>query len=203
MLYYGVMMYKKLFKRKEKELMQFVQNFQISINEEQMFDILRMKRRWPYYHPTAPDKQPTAEIISMYGQKHSYISDGTGFLDFDKMKSFYDKGYTVLLADVLDLTEELRTLERELIDRTGIGNIRGNFYFGNGKKDVHPSFDLHSHGYNVISKQIYGTNYWTVGDERYEIHDQEIIFIPAGSNHEVYKSDGKRLSLTINLGYGE
>jgi mannose-6-phosphate isomerase-like protein (cupin superfamily) len=196
-------MYKKLFKRKEKELMQFVQNFQISINEEQMFDILRMKRRWPYYHPTAPDKQPTAEIISMYGQKHSYISDGTGFLDFDKMKSFYDKGYTVLLADVLDLTEELRTLERELIDRTGIGNIRGNFYFGNGKKDVHPSFDLHSHGYNVISKQIYGTNYWTVGDERYEIHDQEIIFIPAGSNHEVYKSDGKRLSLTINLGYGE
>jgi mannose-6-phosphate isomerase-like protein (cupin superfamily) len=196
-------MYKKLFKRKEKELMQFVQDFQISINEEQMFDILRMKRRWPYYHPTAPDKQPTAEIISMYGQKHSYISDGTGFLDFDKMKSFYDKGYTVLLADVLDLTEELRTLERELIDRTGIGNIRGNFYFGNGKKDVHPSFDLHSHGYNVISKQIYGTNYWTVGDERYEIHDQEIIFIPAGSNHEVYKSDGKRLSLTINLGYGE
>jgi len=196
-------MYQKLFKKKEKELCRFVQDFQVNITEEQMFDILRMKRRWPYYHPTAPDKQPTAEVISMYGQKHSYISDGTGFLDFDKMKSFYDKGYTVLLADVFDLTEELRTLERELIDRTGIGNIRGNIYFGNGKKDVHPSFDLHNHGYNVISKQIYGTNYWTVDDQRYEIHEQEIILVPAQSWHEVYKSDGKRLSLTINLGYGD
>jgi len=196
-------MYQKLFKKKEKELCQFVQDFQVNITEEQMFEILRMKRRWPYYHPTAPDKQPTVEIISMYGQKHNYVNDDTGYVDFDKMKSFYDKGYTVLLADILDLTEELRTLERALIDRTGIGNIRGNFYFGNGKKDVHPSFNLHSHGYNVISKQIYGTNHWTVDDERYEIHDQEIIFVSAGSNHEVYKSDGKRLSLTINLGYGE
>ena len=196
-------MYQKLFKKKEKELCRFVEDFKISISEEQMFDILKMKRRWPFYHPTAEYKQPTVEIISMYGQKHNYVNDETGYLDFDKMKSFYDKGYTVLLADVLDLTEELRNLERELIDRTGIGNIRGNFYFGNGKKDVHPSFDLHNHGYNVISKQIYGTNYWTVNDERHEIHDQEIIFVPAQAWHEVYKSDGKRLSLTINLGYGD
>jgi len=196
-------MYQKLFKKKEKELCQFVQDFKINITEEQMFDILRMKRRWPFVHPTAPDQQPTVEIISMYGEKHSYVNDGTGFLDFDKMKSFYDKGYTVLLADILDLTEELRTLEEELIDRTGIGNIRGNFYFGNGKKDVHPSFNLHNHGYSAISKQIYGTNYWTVDDQRYKLHEQEIILVPAQAWHEVYKSDGKRLSLTINLGYGD
>ena len=103
----------------------------------------------------------------------------------------------------LNTTEELRELENELIARTGLGNIRGNFYFGNGKPGIHPSFNLHSHGYNVIQKQIYGTNYWTVDERQYEIHEQEIIMIPEKSMHEVYKSDGKRLALTINLGYGD
>mgnify|MGYP003321786029 CR=1 FL=1 len=65
--------------------------------------------------------------------------------------------------------------KKELIAKTGLGNIKGNFYFGNGKPGIHPSFDLHSHGYNVIQKQIYGTNYWTVDEQQYEIHKQEII----------------------------
>jgi len=190
-----------MFKKKEKQLMKFIQDFKINITEDDMFNLLKIKRRWPATHPTEKD-QATVEIISMYGQKHNYINDTSGYLDFNTMKSFYDKGYTILINDVLDLTEELRELEKELIARTGIGNIKGNFYFGNGKPGIHPSFNLHSHGYNVIQKQIYGTNYWIVNDQRYEIHEQEIIMIPAQAWHEVYKSDGKRLSLTINLGYG-
>ena len=190
-----------MFKKKEKQLMKFIQDFKINITEDDMFNLLKIKRRWPATHPTEKD-QATVEVISMYGQKHNYINDTSGYLDFNTMKSFYDKGYTILINDVLDLTEELRELEKELIARTGIGNIKGNFYFGNGKPGIHPSFNLHSHGYNVIQKQIYGTNYWIVNDQRYEIHEQEIIMIPAQAWHEVYKSDGKRLSLTINLGYG-
>ena len=190
-----------MFKKKEKQLMKFIQDFKINITEDDMFNPLKIKRRWPARTHTYD--QATIEVISMYGQKHNFINDTTGYLDFDKMKTFYDKGFTILMADVLDLTEELRELEKELIARTGIGNIRGNMYFGNGKPGIHPSFDLHSHGYNVIQKQIYGTNYWTVNDQQYEIHEQEIIFIPAQAWHEVYKSDGKRLSLTINLGYGD
>ena len=194
-------MNKMMIKKKEKHLMKFVQDFQINITEDDMFNLLKIKRRWPAR--THTHDQPTIEVISMYGQKHNYLNDDTGYLDFDKMKYFYDKGFTMVIGDVLDLTEELRELEKELIARTGIGNIRGNFYFGNGKPGIHPSFDLHSHGYNVIQKQIYGTNYWTVDEQQYEIHEQEIIFIPAQSMHEVYKSDGKRLALTINLGYGD
>ena len=190
-----------MFQKKEKQLMKFIQNFKINITEDDMFNLLKIKRRWPAR--THTHDQPTIEVISMYGQKHNYLNDDTGYLDFDKMKSFYDKGFTILMADVLDLTEELRELEKELIAKTGLGNIRGNFYFGNGKPGIHPSFDSHSHGYNVIQKQIYGTNYWNINDQQYEIHEQEIIMIPAKSMHEVYKSDGKRLSLTINLGYGD
>jgi len=195
-------MNKIMFKKKEKQLMKFIQDFKINITEDDMFNLLKIKRRWPATHPTEKD-QATVEVISMYGQKHNYINDTSGYLDFNTMKSFYDKGNTILINDVLDLTEELRELEKELIARTGIGNIKGNLYFGNGKPGIHPSFDLHSHGYNVIQKQIYGTNYWTVDDQQYEIHEQEIIMIPAQAWHEVYKSDGKRLSLTINLGYGD
>ena len=193
-------MNKIIFKEKEKELMKFVQDFEINVTEDDLLNLLKIKRRWPA--STHTYDQATVEVISMYGQKHNYINDTSGYLDFNTMKSFYDKGYTILINDVLDLTEELRELEKELIARTGIGNIKGNFYFGNGKPGIHPSFNLHSHGYNVIQKQIYGTNYWIVNDQRYEIHEQEIIMIPAQAWHEVYKSDGKRLSLTINLGYG-
>jgi mannose-6-phosphate isomerase-like protein (cupin superfamily) len=195
------MMNKMMIKKKENQLMKFVQDFQINITEDDIFNLLKIKRRWPAVCPTCP--AGTVGVISMYGQKHNYINDTTGYLDFDKVKSFYDKGFTMVIADVFDLTEELRELEKELIARTGVGNIRGNFYFGNGKPGIHPSFNLHSHEYNVIQKQIYGTNYWTVDERQYEIHEQEIIFIPAQSMHEVYKSDGKRLALTINLGYGD
>lgn len=194
-------MNKIIFKEKEKELMKFVQDFEINVTEDDLLNLLKIKRRWPV--STHTYNQATVEVISMYGQKHNFLNDETGYLNFDKMKDFYDKGFTILLADCFDLTEELRELEKELIARTGIGNIRGNMYFGNGKPDIHPSFDLHSHGYNVIQKQIYGTNYWIVDEQEYEIHEQEIIFIPAQSMHEVYKSDGKRLALTINLGYGD
>jgi len=195
------MMNKMMIKKKENQLMKFVQDFQINITEDDIFNLLKIKRRWPAVCSTCP--AGTVGVISMYGQKHNYINDTTGYLDFDKMKAFYDKGFTMVIADVFDLTEELRELEKELIAKTGVGNIRGNFYFGNGKPGIHPSFNSHSHEYNVIQKQIYGTNYWTVDERQYEIHEQEIIFIPAQSMHEVYKSDGKRLALTINLGYGD
>ena len=82
-----------MFKKKEKQLMQFIQNFKINITEDDMFNLLKIKRRWPALHPTA--NQPTVEVISMYGQKHNYINDTTGYLDFNVMKSFYDKGYTI------------------------------------------------------------------------------------------------------------
>ena len=194
-------MNKILFKEKEKELMRFVQDFKVNITENDMFNLLKIKRRWPARTHTY--EQATVEVISMYGQKHSFLNDETGYLNFDLMKDYYDKGFTILLADCFDLTEELRELEKELIAKTGIANIRGNMYFGNGKPDIHPSFDSHSHGYNVIQKQIYGTNYWIVDEQEYQIHEQEIILIPANVMHEVYKSDGKRLALTINLGYGD
>ena len=129
-----------MFKKKEKQLMKFIQDFKINITEDDMFNLLKIKRRWPATHPTEKD-QATVEVISMYGQKHNYINDTSGYLDFNTMKSFYDKGYTILINDVLDLTEELRELEKELIARTGIGNIKGNFYFGNGKPGIHPSFN--------------------------------------------------------------
>ena len=64
-----------MFQKKEKQLMKFIQNFKINITEDDMFNLLKIKRRWPYYHPTQNDKQPTVEVISMYGQKHNYLND--------------------------------------------------------------------------------------------------------------------------------
>ena len=64
--------------------------------------------------PTQNDKQPTVEVISMYGQKHNYLNDDTGYLDFDKMKSFYDKGFTILMADVLDFNRGTKRIRKRI-----------------------------------------------------------------------------------------
>ena len=58
-------MNKMMIKKKEKHLMKFVQDFQINITEDDMFNLLKIKRRWPAR--THTHDQPTIEVISMYG----------------------------------------------------------------------------------------------------------------------------------------
>ena len=89
-------MNKILFKEKEKELMRFVQDFKVNITENDMFNLLKIKRRWPARTHTY--EQATVEVISMYGQKHSFLNDETGYLNFDLMKEYINLGVQLVLA---------------------------------------------------------------------------------------------------------
>ena len=66
-------MNKILFKEKEKELMRFVQDFKVNITENDMFNLLKIKRRWPARTHTY--EQATVEVIDKNGNTKGYITD--------------------------------------------------------------------------------------------------------------------------------
>ena len=189
-----------------------IENYKINITEDDVFQFLKIRKRWPVrYRET---NIPSVEVITQGHsvEQHNYICGPDNFLDFNLVMKYYNLGYTILLSDVLDLTEELRSLENKLIDMTGNFPIHANFYFGKAVKDIRPSFEYHAHDYNIVSKQIYGTNYWVINDEQITVEKNKAITIPKNTNHMVYHSeiktkiskgnylqDTRRLSLTINL----
>mgnify|MGYP001172406363 FL=1 len=179
------------------ELKNNIALYEIDLNEQSLFDLMKIKTRWPFVYQNTEIK--SVEIITETGAQTSNFFDVSRrgiFLNFEKWHEYYDRGFTSILSNVFDLTKDLRFLERELINVTGMECL-GNFYVSKpGRK---PSFDKHAHDYNVIVKQIYGTAKWILGDEEIILQPQETIHIPKGMPHAVIDSDEKRLSLTINI----
>ena len=117
-----------------------IENHKINITEDDVFQFLKIRKRWPVrYRET---NIPSVEVITQGHsvEQHNYICGPDNFLDFNLVMKYYNLGYTILLSDVLDLTEELRSLENKLIDMTGNFPIHANFYFGKAVKDIRPSF---------------------------------------------------------------
>ena len=179
------------------ELVDKISLYEIDLDEEQIFDLLRIKSRWPYTY-TNTDMR-SVEIITETGALTSNFFDVSRrgvWLNFDRWHEYYEKGFTTILSNVFDLTKQLRQLERMLTSETGLECL-GNFYLGRpGRK---PSFDVHTHDYDVIVKQIYGSAEWTLGDTTLHLQPQQVIHIPKHTPHGVTNSKEKRLSLTINI----
>ena len=180
-----------------KELQNKISLHEIDIDEEQLFDLLKIKSRWPFVYPNTELK--SVEIITETGAQTSNFFDVNRrgiFLNFARWHSYYERGFTTIVSNVFDLTKDLRNLEKDLIDVTG-NECLGNFYASRpGRK---PSFDKHTHDYNVLVKQIYGSAMWLVGDQTFKLRPQQCIHIPENTPHAVLDSDEKRLSLTINV----
>ena len=170
-----------------------VKNTAIYISEQQVLDFLKIKHRWPLNYPSG---QPSVEIISNNGDMRRVpFFDAFGYLDYDKWKHFYDLGYTTVVSNILDLNDQLRNLAFMLRDELG-NDINGNFYFS--KPGQKPSFDLHTHPYHVIVKQIYGESQWICGDKKLLLKPQETLWIPKKTPHAVLSKDNNKLSLTLN-----
>ena len=100
-----------------------IEEFDININEDELMSLMKIKRRWPFRYPW---DQPSVEIINNLGNTWSPFYNEAGF-DYDDWRWRYNKGFTTILSNVLDLTEELRNLDSML--NAKIGNpVNGNFY---------------------------------------------------------------------------
>ena len=170
-----------------------IKNFNISLTEADILNFLKIKRRWPIRYPSG---QPGVEIITNNGDmRNELFFEASGYIDYKKWKHFYDLGYTTIISNVLDLTEELRNLSHLIKDHVG-NDINANFYFG--KPGQKPSFDLHTHHYHVIVKQIYGAAEWICGDKKLILKPGETLWIPKEAPHAVVSKEEAKLSLTLN-----
>ena len=83
----------------------------VNMTEQDMFDCLSIKRRFPLLMKHIGWDRPcvSVEVITGYGSKISHeFFDAHGYLIFDEWKKYYDLGFTTVVSNVLDLTSELR-----------------------------------------------------------------------------------------------
>jgi mannose-6-phosphate isomerase-like protein (cupin superfamily) len=170
-----------------------IQERNIHLKEDDVFNFLKMNTRWPKFYKSG---QPSVEIISNYGQNKNFFFDDELVFDYNKWFKFYELGYTTIISNVLDLTEELREV-RNLLNNTIGTKADGNFYFSRpGQK---PSFEDHKHPYDVIVKQLYGKSKWKIDNITVDLYPQNTIIIPRNTLHSVIEKNEKKLSLTLNL----
>ena len=171
-----------------------VKEVKVPLEEQDILNFLKITRRWQYRNTWG---HPSIEIIDSIGRRQSErFFDMKGEFIYDIWKELYDKGFTFILTNILDLTKELREIDKVIRDQTGF-HTWGNFYFSTpGRK---ASFDLHEHDYAVIVKQIYGNSHWQVGDKNFILKPDEVCVIPEKTKHMVYNKNENKLSLTINI----
>ena len=176
------------------ELKEIIKNIKIVLEEEDLLNFLKIEKRWPVKYSW---NQPSVEIIDNLGNlQNNFIFNYNGYLDFNYWFEMYSLGYTTIISNVLDLNEDLRNLQKIIKIKTGM-KINGNFYFS--KTGQNPSFDEHTHPYDVIVKQIYGSAHWRVNNEEFILNPQESILIKKNTKHQVFFQKEKKLSLTLNI----
>ncbi len=173
---------------------EIVKSVSINLKENDIFNILKNRKRWPYRYPWG---QASIEIIA---ENEYLVSDlffkSDGYFDFERWKKYYDLGFTSIISNVLDLNEDLRLLNKKLTEHTGLV-INGNFYFS--KPGRRASFSYHNHEYDVIAKQIYGEADWKIDEKIYHLKAGNTCIIPKNVYHQVLNKENDKLSLTINI----
>ena len=171
-----------------------VKSVDINLTEEDIFNFLKIKKRWPFRYHWG---QPSVEILCSNGRLESkHFFDVENYFIYEEWKKFYDLGFTSIISNILDLDKNLRNLNKRLQENTGL-KINGNFYFSKpGKK---PSFDYHKHDYDVIVKQIYGSSDWKINEKIFTMNTKDTCVIPKNTLHKVLSKNENKLSLTINI----
>jgi len=177
-----------------KSILKTLENIKIVLTEQDILNLLKIRRRWPKFYPTFDS--PSVEVINITGLKSTTFFSEDGYLDYDKWFEYYQLGYTTILSGVLDLTEDLRNFSKVLLKEIGFVP-HSNFYFSRPGKRA--SFPPHSHSYGVFVKQIYGNSDWVINGEKIKLSPQKTLAFPKNTLHEVISKKDKKLSLTMNI----
>jgi len=179
-----------------KDLSKLIESHNVCFTENLILDLLKIEKRWPIKYQWG---QSSVEIINNFQNNiNTGFFKDDGYLNYDKWKEYYDLGYTSIISNVFDLNENLRKLHNDL--KRAVGNeINANFYLSKGNSKNKPSFALHSHPYDVIVKQLYGSSYWNINNKKTILSKNDVLMIPKNTDHEVFMIKKPKLSLTINL----
>jgi len=179
------------------EFKELLEEYTLHIEEKDVLNLWKMRRRFPHEFHT---QSPSIEVINSYDgeSQQKGVFDSEGYLEYFKILDYYEKGHTIIMSNVFDLTEELRMLEGAISDSFAFYPVYGNFYMS---KEGKGGFKSHDHPqYDVYVKQIYGTSHWVLSEtEDVILPPGDVLYIPKGTKHYVKSTDGPRLSLTINM----
>ena len=177
-----------------KNILQALEDVKVVLTEQELLNLLKIRKRWPKFYPVS--NTPSIEVINITGLKSSAFFSEDGYLDYNKWFECYQLGYTTIISNVLDLTEDLRNFSKVLMKEIGF-IPHSNFYFSRPGKRA--SFPSHSHPYDVFVKQIYGTSDWIINGEKIRLFSQKTLVSPKNMLHEVVTKKNKKLSLTMNI----
>jgi mannose-6-phosphate isomerase-like protein (cupin superfamily) len=166
-----------------------VQAHDVSFTDEQLFDLMKIKHRWP---------KGSVEVINQAARTSDRFYCEDRFLIFNEWKKLYDLGFTSILCNVMDLTQQLRDLDEKLLAVKG-SYTNANLYLSNGSKEHRVSFPQHKHDYHVVVKGIYGKTIWQIGEKVVTLNPGEIFVLPVDTPHAVVETPDPRLTLTINV----
>ena len=182
---------------KQEEFKQLLEEYTFHITEQDVLNFWKIRRRFPHEFHT---QSPSIEVTNSYdGEFHQRgMFDSEGYLEYFKILDYYEKGHTVIMSNVFDLTEELRMLEGVISDVFAFYPVYGNFYMSKSDKG---GFSSHNHSlFDVFVKQIYGTSHWVLNEnEDVILPPGDVLFISKGTNHYIKSTDGPRLSLSIRM----
>ena len=178
-----------------KDVLEQIARMKIDLSEADVLERLFDRKRFPQkYH----DGFSSIDMIMDDGEKDesNYLFKEDGYLDSQKAVSAYLSGYTLILSDVGFLFEQTARLQYLLNDSFD-QEVWCNFYFGKGERT--PSFPPHSHPYEVIVKNIFGKSEWVIDSNAYIVQDQDVLYLPKESLHQVTKIFSTKLSITCNI----
>jgi len=176
-----------------KDLVNKISEMPVNLTEDDVLDRLADRFRWPKTYPWG---QPTIEVIKEDAKTHQDFFLEDGFIDSNKCIKYYQDGYTLIISHIGWLNKETRKVKNELDNFFDL-SINCNFYFGTGKKTT--SFTPHSHTYDVLVKNIYGSSLWVLNKQEVTLDKQKVLYFPKGVEHTVIKIMDKKLSMTCNL----
>lgn len=176
-------------------LLQFIYDTKINIDEFAVIERVRDRYRWPRLYNTGC---PSLErIIDSNGDKQqdffSYVDDFVVYKDF---LQFYEEGYTFILSGVQYLFNDISTITEKMSTVFGV-EINSNMYISRGKKTV--SFPYHDHDYSVIVKNVRGKSLWTIDGEDYTLEKQNVFYIEKNKWHCVREIIEPKISITFNI----
>jgi mannose-6-phosphate isomerase-like protein (cupin superfamily) len=184
------------------EIQEWLEQHPVTLTEEELLELLKVRRRWPkkYLHT---EDFGSIELISYFSTLTNVVHrndlfDGGGYLDYRRFKEYYDRGFTFMLVDILDLTEDFRKINEYFVENYGT-QVQGNLYVNGNSHTGCPSFDSHNHNYDVFTKQLWGKSDWTINGRDLSVKPGQSLVIPAETMHRVNHNSEKRCSLTINL----
>jgi quercetin dioxygenase-like cupin family protein len=162
------------------------------LTKDFIFECLEDRYRWPFVYINY--NQPTVEAVSL-DRYEFYCNDG--YINDDKIKSIYDKGFTLIISRVHTLTKEIREFS-SIIKKNFGREVNINLYFSKGKKK--DSFlPYHNHPYDVIVKNVQGKSTWICNNEKIILEEQNILLIEKYKMHQVINIEKPKISLTCNL----